>query len=159
MAAPRCLLVVESVHHGNTATVARAMAGVLGADVIPPAEVSAERLAGHDVVGFGSGVYYGGLHRSLLDAVRRLPVVPAAGRQAFVFSTSGLPFLAPMWHAPLARELRRRGFRTVEGFACRGFDTWGPLWLAGGLNRRHPDDRDLRRARDFAARILAAGYG
>jgi flavodoxin len=30
---PRCLLLVESVHHGNTATVARAIADELGADV------------------------------------------------------------------------------------------------------------------------------
>jgi hypothetical protein len=35
--------------------------------------------------------------------------------------------------------------------ACGGYDTWGPLWLAGGLNKKHPDGLDLERARKFAA--------
>lgn len=40
---------------------------------------------------------------------------------------------------------------------CRGFDTWGPLWLTGGLNWRHPGERDLVRAREFAGRVAGAG--
>lgn len=167
MVAPRCLLVVASVHHGNTAQVAAAIADVLEAEVIRPEDVVPERLGSHDVVGFGSGVYYGGMHDSLFHLVHGLPdaeagaaAAPAAAtvraRPAFVFSTSGLPCLARMWHAPLKKLLARKGFDVVGEFSCRGFDTWGPLWLAGGLNRKHPDDRDLARARDFARRIAAA---
>lgn len=161
MSEPRSLVVVASVHHGNTARVAAAIADVLGAAVIAAEDATPERLAAHDVVGFGSGVYYGRMHESLFGIVRGLPDVGAAGaspppRPAFVFSTSGLPFLAKVWHAPLVRLLARKGFDVVGEFSCRGFDTWGPLWLTGGLNRKHPDDRDLARARDFARRIAAA---
>lgn len=151
-----CLIVVASVHHGNTATVAAALAGVLDATVAAPAEVSPERLADHRLVGFGSGVYYGRLHDDLMAWVRGLPDGAAAGTPAFVFSTSGLPWLAKLWHAPLERLLARKGFDVVGSFGCRGFDTWGPLWLTGGLNRTHPDKRDLARARDFARRVAAA---
>lgn len=151
-----CLLVVASVHHGNTAAVAGALAEVLDATVAAPAEVSPERLADHRLVGFGSGVYYGRLHDDLMAAVRGLPDGAASGMPAFVFSTSGLPWLAKVWHAPLERLLARKGFDVVGSFACRGFDTWGPLWLTGGLNRKHPDDRDLARARDFARRVATA---
>jgi hypothetical protein len=59
-------------------------------------------------------------------------------------------------HAPLKRLLARKGFDVVGEFACRGFDTWGPLWLTGGLNRRHPDEQDCGRARAFAGRIAMA---
>lgn len=161
MSALRSLVVVASVHHGNTARVAAAIAEVLGADVAAAGDVTPERLARYDVVGFGSGVYYGQMHESLFGLVRGLPdagvaSASAATRPAFVFSTSGLPCLARVWHAPLERLLVRKGFDVVGTFACRGFDTWGPLWLTGGLNRRHPDDRDLARARDFARRIAAA---
>jgi len=45
------------------------------------------------------------------------------------------------------------GYEISGEFSCRGFDTWGPLWLTGGLNRKHPDDRDLQRARDFARNV------
>ncbi|MFM9059193.1 MAG: flavodoxin family protein [Planctomycetaceae bacterium] len=170
MVAPRCLLVVASVHHGNTARVAAAIADVLGAEVAGSEDVSPGRIGGYDVVGFGSGVYYGGMHESLFDVVRGLPDAGTAGvaiaadvagaatvaRPAFVFSTSGLPCLAKVWHAPLERLLAEKGFDVVGAFACRGFDTWGPLWLTGGLNRKHPDDRDLARARKFARWIAAA---
>lgn len=151
-----CLIVVTSVHHGNTAVVAASLAGVLDATVATPSEASPQRLGDYHLVGFGSGVYYGRLHDDLLDWVRRLPDGAAAGTPAFVFSTSGLPWLATLWHAPLERLLGRKGFDVVGSFACRGFDTWGPLWLTGGLNRRHPDERDLARARDFARRVAAA---
>jgi len=153
---PRCLLIVASVHHGNTAAVARAFSEAFPATVATPAEVSPQRLADCDLVGFGSGVYYGRLHHSLVDWVRRLPDAAGDGKPAFVFSTSGLPWLAKLWHAPLVRLLARKGFDVVGEFACRGFDTWGPLWLSGGLNRRHPDARDLLQARAFAGRIAAA---
>lgn len=154
--APRPLVICTSVHHHNTAAVARCIAEELRADVLAPEATPYTSLAGCGLVGFGSGVYYGGLHPSLFDWLRGLPDARAATIPAFVFSTSGLPFLARVWHAPLRRLLAGKGFRFVGEFACRGFDTWGPLWLAGGLNRRHPDDRDLRRAREFARRMAAA---
>jgi hypothetical protein len=33
---------------------------------------------------------------------------------------------------------------------------WGPLWLTGGINRRHPDEQDFRRAAEFAGRMQLA---
>jgi flavodoxin len=151
MADPKTLLICASVHHHNTALVARRLADVLGGDVRSPAEVSASSLADYDLVGFGSGVYYGRMHEALFDWLHGLPDAPARSTPAFIVSTSGLPFLATLWHWPLRRLLARKGFRVVGEFACRGFDTWGPLWLTGGLNRAHPDARDLAQARTFAA--------
>jgi flavodoxin len=157
MSQPRRLIVVASLHRGNTRRVAEAMADVLGAEVVAPEDVTAETLRGCALVGFGSGVYYGRMHGSLFSLVRRLSEAhgadAAAAPRAFVFSTSGLPFLATAWHAPLVRLLAEQGFDVVGAFACRGFDTWGPLWLVGGLNRAHPDARDFARAREFAARV------
>ena len=62
--------------------------------------------------------------------------------------------MAKLWHAPLKKLLARKGFEVVGEFSCRGFDTWGPLWLTGGLNWRHPSERDLARAREFAGRVV-----
>jgi flavodoxin len=156
MATSRCLLVVKSVHHGNTAQVAREMASVLGADVAAPEEIPCTSLDQYGLVGFGSGVYYGRMHEDLFAWLNGLPDAPVATKPAFVFSTSGLPFLAKLWHAPLKKLLARKGFEVVGEFACRGFDTWGPLWLTGGLNWRHPNARDLARAREFAGRMVGA---
>ena len=150
---PDCLILCKSVHHGSTDHVARAIAGVLGAVVLAPEQVPYASLERCSLVGFGSGVYYGRMHAALLDWVRGLTDAKVPTQPAFVFSTSGLPLLAKLWHAPLKRLLAAKGHDVVGEFACRGFDTWGPLWLAGGLNRKHPDERDLQRARAFAGRL------
>lgn len=151
------VIICKSVHHGNTLRVARTIADVLRAEVVTPEEFPSTSLGDADLVGFGSGVYYGGLHAALREWVRGLPAAAPDGRRAFLFSTSGLPFLWRTWHRPLRTELERKGFDVVGEFHCRGHDSWGPLWLAGGINRRHPDARDLRRAAEFARRLPAAG--
>lgn len=156
----KCLILCKSVHHGNTARVARAMADALGKDVVmaAPEDVPPTSLGDYGLLGLGSGVYYGRMHPVLEEWVRGLPDVPERTMPAFVFSTSGLPFLARLWHWPLKRLLARKGVAVVGEFACRGFDTWGPLWFAGGLNRKHPDARDLARAGECAARLGRAVY-
>ena len=160
MSGAQCLILCKSVHHGNTARVARAMADALGeaAVMAAPEDVSPTSLGDYGLLGLGSGVFYGRMHPVLEEWVCGLPEVPERTMPAFVFSTSGLPFLARLWHWPLKRLLARKGVDVVGEFACRGFDTWGPLWFAGGLNRKHPDDRDLARAREFAGRLGRAAY-
>lgn len=153
----KTLLVYKSVHHQNTARIARAMAGVLGADCAAPEDCPYERLAHYDLLGLGSGVYYGGVHEELRNWVSDLPVEYAQHVRVFVFTTSGLPFLAPFWHRPLRQSLTKKGFSVIGEFACRGFDTWGPLWVLGGLNTAHPDERDCERAMKFAAQMATKG--
>lgn len=150
MANFRPLILCKSVHHGNTAKVADAIAGVLGADVHAPESVPRTSLHDRPLVGFGSGVFYGRMHEELFGWLQGLPDAPEPSTPAFVFSTSGLPWLAWFWHRPLHRLLGRKGFRVLGEFSCGGYDTWGPLRLAGGLNQKHPDERDLARARKFA---------
>ena len=147
----KTLLVYKSVHHGNTARIARAMADVLGADCAAPSECPYEKLAGYELLGLGSGIYYGGVHEELMNWARGLPETHAGRLDVFIFTTSGLPVLAKLWHRPLKAALVKKGYRVIGEFSCRGFDTWGPLWLTGGLNKRHPDERDIQRARAFAA--------
>jgi flavodoxin len=152
---PRTLLVYKSVHHQNTAQIAREIASVLGADSGEPAECPYSRLAEYELLGIGSGVYYGRVHDQLFQWVRGLPENSARDFPVFIFTTSGLPMFAKLWHWPLKNVLTKKGYEVLGDFACRGFDTWGPLWLTGGLNRAHPDERDFQRAREFAGRLAS----
>jgi flavodoxin len=148
-------MLCKSVHHQNTATVARAIAEPLAAQVLEPEHANHTLLDEHDLIGFGSGVYFGRLHPALFAWLDSLPTPTVSCRKpAFIFSTAGLSFLAPVWHAALKAALAQKGFDVVGEFHCRGFDTWGPLWLVGGINRPHPDQRDIERAATFAERLL-----
>ncbi|MCQ4210835.1 flavodoxin domain-containing protein [Streptomyces longispororuber] len=146
------LIVCTSVSHGNTRRVAGAMAQVLDAKVVPPEEADPAEVAAAGLVGFGSGVFYGRLHPRLTAFVRALP--DGRGR-AFVFATSGLPELPLMPFArPSAQLLAGKGYEVTESpFSCRGFDTWGPFKVVGGLHKGRPGDADLAAARAFAERL------
>jgi flavodoxin len=154
----KTLIVVKSTHHQNTARVAQIFAEILQCDVASPDDVTPGQVAEYDLVGFGSGIYYGRFHSTIRKLVRSLPPTDKPGA-AFLFSTSGLPFLKPLYHWPLRRRLNKLGYLLIGEFGCRGFDTWGPLCLLGGLNRKHPDEKDLVRARRFAEQIKAIREG
>jgi hypothetical protein len=126
------------------------MAEVLGARVASPSEARALDLSSFDVAGFGSGIYFGQMGSTLRALLAGPGPFP---RRAFLFSTAGLAFAGRLWHAGVRRTLRRRDCEILGEFCCRGWDSVGPLRWIGGLNRRHPDDRDLEAARQFARSI------
>jgi flavodoxin len=140
----KTLIICKSVHHGNTEKVAKAMAEVLGAKIAQPEEIDPATLAEYDLIGFGSGIYLGKHHKTLLDLAGRLSPQKMA---AFVFSTCGS---GKNQHRVLREILRQRGFAIRGEFTCAGFDTYGPFKFIGGLKKGHPDERDLEDARAFA---------
>jgi flavodoxin len=148
MESMKTLICYASVHHGNTKKIAEAMAAAIGADCVPVKDVKPDMIAGADLVGFGSGIYFSMHHRSLLDAVAALPKVN--GKRAFIFSTAGFPAGKFVFHHALKKKLADRGFEIVGEFACKGLDTYAIFGKLGGINKGHPDERDIQNARKFA---------
>ena len=142
----KTLLVYVSYHHQNTEKVAKVMADELGADLVPVSQAHPDTLTAYDLIGFGSGIYGGKFHKTLLQFAESLP--DYAGKRAFVFSTSGIG--GTKWHAALKEQLVNRGFSIVGDFSCKGWDTVGPLKLFGGINKGRPNEGDLEDARVFA---------
>jgi flavodoxin len=145
----KTLIVYASVHHRNTENVAKVMADELGSDLVPIGEVQSAQITEYDLVGFGSGIYFGKHHKTLLQFVETLPEVN--GKRAFVFSTSGEGGKGR--HAALKEKLVNRGFSIIDEFSCKGWDTWGPMKLIGGINKGRPNADDLEGARLFAREL------
>jgi flavodoxin len=144
----KALVIYESVHHGNTKKIAEAIAAVLDAKLERVGAAHAS-LEGYDLVGFGSGIFFGKHHRKLIDFIERLD--GGQLKPAFIFSTSGMGKTA--YHRDLRNLLGRKGFEIVGDFTCKGHDTFGPFSLIGGLNRGKPDAKDIAEARKFAEGI------
>jgi len=144
----KALIVYKSIHHGNTKKVAEAMAQAINAELSEPEGLSAEQIAGYDLVGFGSGVYKTKMHESLFKLVESFPAIPT---KAFIFSTTGAPAgMAKRFHTPLRQALTAKGLEVVGEFSCPGWDTFGPLGWIGGMNKGRPNEADLEKARAFA---------
>ncbi|MBN1166865.1 MAG: flavodoxin family protein [Methanospirillaceae archaeon] len=164
----KSFVIVYSYHHHNTEKIANAIGRVLDAPVKTPEQVSAEDLSGYRLIGFGSGIYSGQNHESVLELVDALP--PVKGTSACIFSTYGAPdrlfqgerqkkFIAQN-HAKLREKLQLKGYRVIDEFACPGFNTNSFLTLFGGLNKGRPNDEDIRNAEAFAEKVKQlAGTG
>ena len=152
----RTLVIVYSYHHMNTEKVARAIAGVLGADLRIPAEVDPGEVPTYDLVGFGSGIYGASHGKPMLDLVDRLPQVE--GRRAFIFSTSAIMGKDKVAgdHKGVRERLTSKGYVVLDEFACKGFNTNSFLRYFGGMNRGRPNEEDLARAEEFARGLVRA---
>jgi Flavodoxins len=142
----KTLIIYQSIHHGNTEKVAKKIAEVLGADLKKPNEVKPEDLADYDLIGFGSGIYYSKFHVTMLKFVDSLPEM--SGKKTFIFYTHGAP--VGKFGKKFAEKLTAKGLSLAGEFQCRGFDTFGPFKLIGGLCKGHPDEKDLSAATQFA---------
>ncbi len=143
------IIICQSVHKGCTSKIAAAISEILAAEVLKPEEVSKEDVDNFDVAGFGSGIYAGKFHRSILDFAREMREVKE--KKAFVFSTSAEG--GDRYNEPLKKLLAAKGYEVIGSFACKGFTTFGPLKLIGGMNKGRPNKSDIEAARNFAKEL------
>lgn len=137
-----------SRHHGNTLKILEAMARGPGPalDLIDVTVRQEADLSGYDLIGFASGVYYGKYHASVLDFARRcLP----EGKAVFFACTRGNPGKSAA--GELSALASQRSCHVLGEFSCRGFDTFGPFRLIGGISRGHPNQAESDEAAKFFA--------
>ena len=145
----KTIIVYVSIHHKNTEKIAKAIAEVLNAKLVKPWAVRDELLE-YDLIGFGSGIYWWRHHWALLKLVDNLPRMK--GKKTFIFSTAGVNI--PWYnHRALRKKLKEKGFEIVGELSCRGWDTNGWLAKIGGINKGHPNEKDIEKARRFAEKI------
>lgn len=133
-----------SRHHGNTLKVLNAMVVHEKIDLIDVSARQAARLDDYDCIGFASGIYYGSFHQSVLKFARQyLP----AGKAVFFVLTYGA--YRPGYTRAIQQIAHEKGCPVLGTFGCKGYDTFGPFKLIGGIARNHPCARDLENARQF----------
>jgi flavodoxin len=146
----KTLIVYASTHKGNTEKVAIAMAEELKAKLLKAQDAKAEDIKNAELIGFGSGIYAGKFHKSVLALIES---VDMKGKKAFVFSTSSKG--GNDYNKKPAELLSEKGFTVVGDFGCKGFSDWGPFKLIRGVRKGHPNEEELQAARDFAKKLKA----
>jgi flavodoxin len=149
----KSLLVLYSYHHKNTEKVAKAFAKVLDAQIKTPQQINPEELQEYDLVGFGAGIDSGKHYKPLLDLADRL--LPVNKKNSFIFSTAALTGEEKREkdHSILREKLEAKGYRIVDEFQCKGFNTNSFMRFFGGMNKGRPNAEDLKNAEEFAQKI------
>lgn len=148
----KTVILYASVHHGNTRKVVEAMAPILSADLIDVLNTQSYDLSGYDLIGFASGIYYTGLHKSVVKAIEAAQFRP--DQRVFTVVTSGAPF--GKFPGPALKLLKAKNVRLTGSFHCRGFDTFGIFGKLGGIAKNRPNEKDLNAARTFAEGLKTA---
>jgi flavodoxin len=147
------LLVVFSYHHKNTEKIANVFTKVLDAQIKTPQQINPKELQEYSLVGFGSGIDSGKHYKPLLDFADRL--LPVDNKNSFIFSTAALTGEEKREkdHSTLREKLESKGYRIVDEFQCKGFNTNSYLRFFGGMNKGRPNAKDLQNAEEFAQKI------
>lgn len=146
----KTLIIYESIHHGNTEKIGKIIAESINADIIKAKDVNTNILSEYDLIGFGSGIYYGKLHENILELINSLQILYS--KKAFVFSTSGQG--KTKYNKSVEEKLKEKNFNVIGSFACKGYDTFGPFKLFGGIAKGRPDDNDFEKAKEFAEHLI-----
>ncbi len=149
----KSLLVLYSYHHNNTEKIANVFAKVLDAQIKSPQQINLEELQEYSLIGFGSGIYGEKHHKLLLDLADNLPQV--SNKMAFIFSTSAIMGKDKVAkdHLLLREKLQSKGYKIVDEFSCKGFNTNSFMKYFGGMNKGRPNAEDLKHAEVFAQNL------
>ena len=145
----KAVIIYASTHHGNTKQVVEAIAKEYDVELVDATKVHEKDLKDYDLIGFASGIFYSKFAAPVLNfAGVNLPM----DKDVFFIATAGNPrknYFDSILDITEEKHCHERG-----RFQCKGFDTYGPLKLVGGIQKGHPDETELKEAVDFYKGII-----
>ena len=144
----KTLIIYHSEHHDNTEKIARKISTTLDAELLKSQNIKGVKIEDYELIGFGSGIYYGKFHQELYRFVRNSP--EQNGTKSFIFSTTGSKSYSEKAHKSFTASLVEKGFNVIGEFSCLGFDT---ALSAEGINKGKPNTDDLNEAVRFAKNL------
>lgn len=145
----KAVIIYASMHLGNTKKIVDAIAQECDVELVDATKVNEKDLEGYDLIGFASGIFYSKYHQQVLDFANiNLPT----DKNVFFIATAGNP-IDFNFHT-IAEIAKEKSCNEVGRFQCKGYDTFGPFKLVGGIQKGHPDEEELREAVEFFKGIM-----
>ena len=140
----KTVIIYASKHHGNTKKVCDRLASDRNITLVEASEVSDSfPWADYDLIGFASGIAFKKFYEPVNKAARQIP----AGKKVFYIYTCAAN--NQDFSSNIRGIVESRGAESVGTYGCKGFNTYGPLKLIGGMNKKNPTEDELAAAVDF----------
>lgn len=144
-------IVYKSTHHGNTKKVLdRIKAAYTGVDLIDASDFSIDILKNYVAVGFASGIYGFRFHAKIEDALSKF-WTSELKKVFFIYTNGGM--VSSKLPQKLEQLSQSNGKEFLGSFTCKGYDTFGPLKLVGGIHKDRPNEDDFKNAINFFEKI------
>ena len=140
----KTIIIYASKHHGNTYKLVKAISDKHMIKMIDVCKHPVVDLQEYDVIGFASGIDFGKFYDEIEKfAKENLP----ANKQVFFLYTCAMErkgFTNSMKEIAMEKE----SFILGE-YGCKGYNTYGPWKVIGGMNKNHPTEEEIVSAIDF----------
>lgn len=146
----KILIIVKSKHNENTLKIAEAMSEAAPVTVTSLENAENYKLRDYDIIGFGSGIYFGKHDKDLMRYAEKLN---DSNSYVFVFSTSGTKNFDKN-NSAFIKLLKSRNKTVLGSFGCLGLDKFFIFNLFGGLNKGKPDIEDFDAAQNFIIDVM-----
>ena len=147
----KTVIIFASTHHGNTKKVVDAISKECDVELVDATKVHEKDLREYDLIGFASGIFFTKFSEQVLNFAR---VNLQANKKVFFIATAGNPIKGNF--NSIAGIVKEKSCNEVGRFQCKGFDTYGPFKLFGGIQKGHPDETELKEAVAFFNGITGA---
>ena len=145
----KAVIIYASTHHGSTKKLADAIANRYDVHLIDAAKQHSADLSEYDLIGFASGIDFGKFYDSVEQFLEKnLP----ENRKVFFLYTCAK--VSSRFTEIIKDAARRKGAVILGEYGCRGFNTYGPWKLIGGMNKGHPSAEELQGAVGFFESLL-----
>lgn len=137
-------IVYASTHNGNTGKLVRGIGKAMEVTLIDAEQENRRDLSGYDLIGFASGIAFGRFYDSVENFLKEnLP----REKQVFFLYTCARP--GSRFTASIRKAAGEKGAVILGEYGCRGYNTYGPWKLVGGMNKAHPTDGEVNAAVTF----------
>ena len=139
-------IVYSSTHHGNTEKVLYKIKEKYPETVLIKAgDFNPDDFNRYEAIGFASGIFYFKFAKPV-DKLFEQALVSGVQKLFFIYTAGAVN---AGFEKTLRKKTEQSGKICMGIFGCKGFDTFGPLKLIGGLNKGRPNEKDFKNAIDF----------
>ena len=138
-------IIYYSKHHGNTKKLLDAIAAAdPEVELVDATEKHEQDLSRYDKIGFASGIYYNKFAEQIINFAK---VNLATGKDVFFIATAGNP--TKSCFNSIAAVTEEKHCKELGHYISKGFDTYGPFKLVGGLQKGHPTEEEIEGSVEF----------
>ena len=144
-------IIYASRHHGNTEKLVAAIAERYEITLIDAEVQHYADLTPYDLIGFASGIDFGKFYDSVENFLKEN--LPENKKVFFLYTCARKN---EKFTKAMGEEACRKGAVLMGEHGCKGFNTYGPWKIIGGMNKGHPNGEELEGAASFYREVLAA---
>ena len=140
----QAVIIYASTHHGNTRRLVEAISDAYHIALIDATKQQDADLSGYDLIGFASGIDFGRFYRPVEEfLIKNLP----KGKAVFFLYTCAKT--SACFTETMRQQAIKKNAVVLGEYGCRGFNTYGPWKLIGGMNKNHPSPEEIQGALQF----------